>query len=225
MTGVRHMAILCILILCGCDGRLPEAESAEGGGGRPALEMREISRSIQTLDECLMSSGIAASRRGEDVARHVAALPDDVRGRAASLFIGRLEAIGGSLADFGIRPRPLRNFQGLLKSADLCVSSPEDVERVMGLCLLCLGRYREALAACQTRKDAEGRALRRELETDRRLFVETVRKVYLPLVSARRLPPERHAYWTKTIAREIDEGLDVSETSLDGIRRKAEVMQ
>lgn len=216
MTGVRHMVILCILVLCGCEGRLPEAESAEGRGGRSALEMREVSRAIQTLDECLMASGIAASRRGGDVARRIAALPDGVRGRAASLFIGRLEGIGGSLAGFGARPRPLRNFQGLLKSADLCASSPEDVERVMGLCLLCLGRYREALAACRTREDAEGRALRRELETDRRLFVETVQKVYLPLVSARRLPPERHAYWTKAIAGEIGEGLDVSETSLDG---------
>lgn len=214
MTGVLHMfVLLSIVALCGCDRQASKTETAEKGGGGPSQEIRELSQSIQALDECLLLSGSAALRRGMDTAQRIAALPDGVREGVASRFIGRLEEIAASMSDFGDNPKPLYNFQSLLKSVDICISDSGDAERMMGLCALCLDRYKDAIELCRLRDDEKGMTLRRDFETDRRRLAATVQKVYLPLVSARYLSPERHEYWMKTMASRLEAGCAAPEAS------------
>lgn len=198
ITAIIALASL-VLIACGGCGEATERNGAHV----------ETVRMLERMDETLRMSGNDAWDWGREVSRRIGGVQEaESKKRLTSLFVERLRRIE-PLSDARTRwPIVLRNYASVLYAFETFVENEEDAEVYLGLVARIQGFYRQAIVDCASafagRAEAHGNSadVRRvlgELETGFSELQGMVEKVCLPLVSARYLPIDRHAYWEERL--------------------------
>lgn len=212
--------IMLLLFMFGCGERPLDKNPVSSQGAEAIL------RELKSLDACMLSPGVASWKKGEELARRIRVSPNPERVWLTESFVRKLEVLGRTEVELHHLPVWLNNFQELVKSVDLCMDWLEDQERPLRLYALCLDRYGDAMRLCcalstnETRNGNKVEGLYRTLQTDCRIFVENIRKVYLPLVAERRLPQDRYAHWKECLE---EKALSVDLSSLPQVAQVSNV--
>ena len=204
VSNICVISLVCIFF-SGCDRlcHLPDSVNNDVGS-RLSADISRMEHEIRTLELKMTLPGDHVEHLSYSILKEIGRFPEDKRKDIVIDYINMVNKISNQYPLYKGDRKWLFNFNGLLRTLDMCAIYGVSMGELVQLYDKELDFYNMSLAYLSNKYNlADDRTLRRKLElqirnmqSDCSMYIVEMKKIYLPMVVRKRLSDENYQYWS-----------------------------